>query len=93
MKIANKEVVLKNDFLAKDMRTFWNLNEKKEKWELSETDFSFEVIYLLIESVDGQTDKQLIKDFVDNLSVKDFNILAEATAEQVQKILQNVKKK
>ena len=93
MKIANKEVVLKNDFLAKDMRTFWNLNEKKEKWELSETDFSFEVIYLLIESVDGQTDKQVIKDFVDNLSVKDFNILAEATAEQVQKILQDVKKK
>ena len=93
MKIANKEVVLKNDFLAKDMRTFWNLNEKKEKWELSETDFSFEVIYLLIESVDGQTDKQVIKDFVDNLPVKDFNILAEATAEQVQKILQDVKKK
>jgi len=93
MKIAWKEIVLKSDFLAKDMRVFGNLNEKKEKWELSETDFSFEVIYLLVESVDGQTDKKVIKDFVDNLSVKDFNILAEATAEQVQKILQDVKKK
>ena len=86
MQIAGKEVRLKEDFLAKDVRIFGNLEEKRQKGEISDTDFSFEMMYLLVDEVDGNKDKDFIKKFIDNLSLADFNALADAVAKQVQAI-------
>lgn len=93
MQIQNKEVEIKNQLLVKDFRIIWNLNERKDKGDLSETDLTFEILENMIVSVDWDNSKQTIKIFIENLEITEFTKLSEIVGGNIGKIMENVKKK
>lgn len=90
MKIGGKEIVFKENLKWKDKLNIANLQERQQKWEMTNTDAWFEVFVLLIQSIEWVEN---IREFILNLDGEDFDNFIQEAEKKIQEIEKNNKKK
>ncbi len=90
MKIWGKEIVFKENLKWKDKLQIANLQERQQKWEITDTDAWFEVFVLLVQSIEWVEN---IRDFILNLDWDEFDKFIQTAEKKIQEIEKNSKKK
>lgn len=90
MKIWWKEIVFKENLKWKDKLNIANLQERQQKWEMTDTDAWFEVFVLLVQSIEWVEN---IREFILNLDGEDFDNFIQEAEKKIQEIEKNNKKK
>ena len=74
----------------KDKLNIANLQERQQKWEMTDTDAWFEVFVLLVQSIEWVEN---IREFILNLDGEDFDNFIQEAEKKIQEIEKNNKKK
>lgn len=90
MKIWWKELVFKDQLKWKDKLNIANLQERQQKWEITDTDAWFEVFVSLVKSIEWVDN---IKDFILDLDGDEFDKFIQEAEIKIKEIEKNNKKK
>ena len=94
MKFWNLEVIFIEKLTVRVFQEINRLNEKYQSNEIDWTTLSNELFKVMIQSINGETDKEKIINLIlDMESIEDYSKLNEEVAKRINDSVNNLKKK